>query len=234
MSLFQSRLPLVCLLLAGAGAMSAQTGKIPEGFTPIFDGKTLKGWHLSRTVHHGSTGNVFVENGEITLKQRPYGQGGLLLTDKRYHNFEFYVEVKAAWGCNSGLFLRSSEGGSAYQIELDQSRGTGNLLGENMRVTKTAQATELPKIWKIDDWNSFRIRMEGDAPHITLWVNDVLMWDVEEPVNDKIADEVDGMIGLQLHWGSTYAPAEGAFSMSGNWKPDAAYKFRAIGIKELK
>ena len=222
------------LLLLSAASAIAQTGTIPEGFTPLFDGKTLKGWHLSRTVHHGTTGNVFVENGEITLKQKPYGQGGLLLTDKKYHNFEFYVEVKEAWGCNSGLFLRSTEGGSAYQIELDQTRGTGNLLGENMRVSKTAQATELPKIWKTDDWNSFRIRMEGDAPHIMLWVNDVLIWDVQEPVNDKIADETDGMIGLQLHWGSTYAPAEGSFNMSQNWKPDAAYKFRAIGIKELK
>ena len=85
----------------------------PGRFRPIFDGNTLKGWHLSRTTHHGSTGNVFVENGEILMKQKPYGQGGLVLTDKRYHNFELYLEVKEAWGCNSGIFLQ----GEDYQCE---------------------------------------------------------------------------------------------------------------------
>src|SRR3954468_2623054 len=112
--------------LLAAAFLTAEVGTIPAGFTPIFDGKTTKGWHLSRTVHHGTTGNVSVENGEIALRQRPYGQGGLLLSDKKYHNFDLYLEVKAAWGCNSGIFLRSTEGGSAYQIELDQTRGTGN------------------------------------------------------------------------------------------------------------
>ena len=41
-----------------AAAGSAQTVNIPEGFTPLFDGKTLKGWHWSLTNHHGSTGKA--------------------------------------------------------------------------------------------------------------------------------------------------------------------------------
>jgi hypothetical protein len=232
---FISRAAIAAALLSlGAVGASPQSVKVPVGLKPIFDGKTLKGWHLSRTNHHGSTGNVFVENGEIVMKQRPYGQGGLLFTDKQYHNFEVYLEVKEAWGCNSGIFLRSTEGGSAYQIELDQTRGTGNLLGENMRVSVTARAADIDKVWKIDDWNAMRIRMVGDAPHITEWINGVQMLDVEEPANDKIAGETTGHIGLQLHWGSVYQPAvAGASSMSGSWKPDAAYRFRNIAIKEL-
>ena len=222
------------LLLLGAVGASAQAVKVPAGFRPIFDGNTLKGWHLSRTTHHGSTGNVFVENGEILMKQKPYGQGGLLLTDKRYHNFELYLEVREAWGCNSGIFLRSTEGGSAYQIELDQTRGTGNLLGENMRVSVTGRATDIDKVWKIDDWNSIRIRMDGDAPHIVEWINGVQMFDVSEPVNDKIAGETTGYIGLQLHWGTVYEPAVApASSMAGSWKPDATYRCRNIAVKEL-
>src|ERR1035437_4037184 len=224
---FISRAAIAAALLSlGAVGAPRKSGKVPVGLKPIFDGKTLKGWHLSRTNHHGSTGNVFVENGEIVMKQRPYGQGGLLFTDKQYHNFEVYLEVKEAWGCNSGIFLRSTEGGSAYQIELDQTRGTGNLLGENMRVSVTARAADIDKVWKIDDWNAMRIRMVGDAPHITEWINGVQMLDVEEPANDKIAGETTGHIGLQLHWGSVYQPAvAGASSMSGSWKPDAAYRF---------
>lgn len=221
------------ILVLGSTAVSAQTAGVPEGFKPIFNGKNLEGWHLSKTNHHGSTGNAYVENGAIVLKQRPFGQGGLLLSDKKYHNFDLYLEVKEISGCNSGLFLRSTEGGSAYQIELDQTRGNGNLLGEMMKVTKPARAPDIAQAWRYDEWNSIRVRMVGDAPHITLWVNGVQMWDVEEPVNDKIAGEADGRIGLQLHWFSPYEPAQGAGNMANMWRPDAAYRFRSIAIKEL-
>ncbi len=213
-----------------------RAGDIPAGFTPIFDGKTLKGWHVSRTTRHGSTPNVFVENGEMVLKQQPFGRGGLVFTDREYRNFDLYLEVKEAWGCNSGIFLRSTEEGSAYQIELDQMRGTGALLGEGMRVSVGARPTEeVNKVWKVDDWNSIRIRMEGDAPHITEWINGVQMFDVQEPVNDKIAGKTAGYIGVQLHYGSVYEPAvaEQYVSLSSMWKPDAAYRFRNIAIKEL-
>lgn len=223
----------VPLLAFGMTSMFGQVGTIPAGFTPVFNGKDLIGWHVSRTDHHGSTPNVSIEGGILQLKQSPYGQGGLLLTDKRYQDFELYIEVKAPWGCNSGIFLRSTEGGAAYQIELDQGRGTGNLLGERMRVSRGAHVIDLPKIWKNDDWNSLRIRMVGAAPHLTEWVNGVQTWEVQELKNDKIADEIDGFIGLQVHWSSTYEPAKGSFSMAGSWKPGAAYQFRNIAVKVL-
>jgi hypothetical protein len=56
--------------------------------------------------------------------------------------------------------------------------GNANLLGELLPLSKGARATDIAKVWKTDDWNSFRVRMEGDSPHITLWVNGVQMWDV--------------------------------------------------------
>ncbi len=223
-------LSVVALVLLAA---DTQTSGVPRGFRPIFNGRNLQGWHLSRTDHHGSTPEATVANGVLNLKESPYGQGGLLLTDKRYGNFELYLEVKAPWGCNSGLFLRSTEGGSAYQIELDQGRGTGNLLGENLEVSQPAKADRLPVVWKTGDWNSFRIRIAGAAPHITEWVNGVEMWDVQEPRNDKIAGEIDGMIGLQTHWASLYEAARDSFNLPGSWRPGAAYRFRRIAIKDL-
>jgi hypothetical protein len=232
-----TKLILRAAIVAGLSAVlvAGQERAIPDGFTPIFDGKTTKGWHPSRTTRHGSTPNVSVENGELVLRQQPFARGGLLFTDKEYGNFELYLEVKPAWGCNSGIFLRSTEEGSAYQIELDQMRGSGGLLGEGMRVSVGARPTEaVNKVWKVDDWNSFRIRMEGDAPRIIEWINGVQMFDVQEPVNDKIAGKTTGHIGVQLHYGSVYEPAvaEG-FSLSSMWKPAAAYRFRNIAIKEL-
>ena len=42
-------------LTLGLASLSAQTGKIPDGFKPIFNGKDLTGWHVSRSNHHGTT-----------------------------------------------------------------------------------------------------------------------------------------------------------------------------------
>jgi hypothetical protein len=224
---------MLVVLVFAAASLSAQIGKIPEGFTPIFDGKDLKGWHLSRTNHHGSTGNVYVEDGVMVLKQKPYGQGGIILTNRKYRDFELYLETKLGWGCNGGIFLRSTESGSAYQIELDQGGGTANLIGEMLRVAKGARATDIEKVWKYDDWNSFRIRMTGEAPHIILWVNEVQMWDVTADRNDLTADATDGMIALQLHWSSLYAPNLGS-QLPNSWRPGGAHRFRNIAIKEIK
>ena len=216
-------------------AAPAANGQVPDGFTPIFNGEDLAGWHASRTTHHGSTPNATVEDGALVLRQFPFGQGGLLLTDARYRNFELYLETQVPWGINSGIFFRSTEGGSAYQIELIGG-GTGNtagLLSEAMPIGVRASAPGLADVWKEDDWNSFRLRVEGDAPRITLWVNGVEMWQVQQEQNDKIAGETDGHIGLQVHWSHTYTPIPDARCCPTSWKPDAALMFRNIAIREL-
>src|SRR5688572_3777512 len=128
--------------------------QVPGGFTPIFNGRDLKGWHVSRSTHQGTTPNFRVENGVIVVTQRPYGQGGVLLSDKKYKNFELYIEVKVDSFANGGLFIRSSESGIAYQVELDESsKSTGNLLGERMPISKPAQCKNFAAVWKANDWN---------------------------------------------------------------------------------
>ena len=139
--------------------------QIPEGFKPIFNGKDLKGWHVSRTTHQGTTPDFRVEKGVIVVTQHPYGQGGILLTDKKYKSFDLYIEVKIDSFTNGGIFIRSSESGIAYQVEFDEnSNSTGNLYGERMQVSKGAEATGRAKVWKENDWNSFSTRMTGDVP----------------------------------------------------------------------
>jgi hypothetical protein len=106
--------------------------KVPEGFTPIFNGRSLAGWHVSRTNHHGRTPDFFVLHGAILATQNPFGGGGILLTDKKYKNFELYMEVKPDWGCDSGIFFRSTESGAAYQVTMDflPNGGMGSVIGE--------------------------------------------------------------------------------------------------------
>lgn len=211
----------------------AQTGGIPKGFLSIFNGKDLRGWHISRTTHQGTTPDIRVENKELVLKQHPYGQGGILLSDKKYRDFELYLEVKIDSFCNGGVFLRSTESGQAYQVELAEPGGTGNLLGEMLRVSKGAVAENKAKAWRPNEWNSFRIRMTGEVPEVKFWLNGQMMWDVTEPVNDFIAGATNGMIGLQAHWSAVYSAAADAFDMSGSWRPGASHRYRNIAIREL-
>src|SRR5687767_11591322 len=105
-------------LLAGDVIVQGQIGPIPEGFTRIFNGKDLTGWHISRTTHHGATGSYTVKDRVLLMSQQPFGQGGLLFADKVYKDFDLYLELNPDAGFNSGIFLRSTESGSGYQVEV--------------------------------------------------------------------------------------------------------------------
>jgi hypothetical protein len=213
----------------------ATSAQIPQGFASIFNGKNLQGWHISRTTHQGTTFGCEVKDSAIVITQKPFGQGGVLLSDKKYKNFELYLEAKVDSMTNGGIFIRSSESGIAYQIEIDENSGsTGNLLGERMPVSKSAVTEQRAKVWKANDWNSFRIRMTGDIPHMTLWINNVQMWDVQEPKNDFTAGATSGMIGLQSHWTALYSPASGEWNGLTLWAPGAAHRFRNIAVRELE
>jgi len=214
--------------------LHAASAQLPAGFRPLFNGKDLTGWHFSRTTHQGTMGKAVVEDGALVLRQNPYGQGGVLLTDRKYRDFELYLEAKVDSFCNGGIFLRSSEGGAGYQVELSMPGGHADLLGERLAISQPAKATRIREVWKPGDWNSLRIRMEGEVPTLTLWVNGEKMWEVTQPKNDFYAGATEGRIGLQLHWSAVYSPAaKPFFDMAASWRPGGAHRFRNIAIREL-
>jgi 3-keto-disaccharide hydrolase len=220
------------LVAVVCATVSAQ--QIPDGFVRIFNGKNTDGWHVSRTNHHGATALFTVEDGALIMKQRPFGQGGLLLTDRTYKDFELYLEAKPDPGFNSGIFLRSTESGSAYQVELIWPGNAGALIGERMRVSQPqyiGDRVDIATVWKEGDWNAFRIRMVGEAPHVTVWVNGTQLYELQMPKNDQIAGVYGGLIGLQLHWTATYSAASGSGTGTRPWQ---VQRFRNIAIKEIQ
>jgi formylglycine-generating enzyme len=227
---------LAAVLAAGALTAAAPAGlsQVPQGLRPIFNGRDLTGWHISRTNHHGATASYTVKDGVLLMQQKPFGQGGLLLTDKIYKDFDLYLEAKPDPAFNSGIFLRSTESGSAYQIEL-QAPGdsTGNLFGERMPFSQPryiGEKVSVSTVWKTGEWNSLRIRMTGEAPHVTVWVNGTQLYELQMPQNDQIAGIYGGMIGLQLHWTATYSSASGRDTSTRPWQ---LQRFRNIAIKEI-
>ena len=119
------------LLLAGFASFACAAD---DGFESIFDGKTLKGWHVSAKTGHSrasknkSGGHWVVEDGAIVGSQDIPGNGGIVITDKQYGDFEVVLEMNNDFGPDSGLFLRSTEDGKCYQAMIDYHAG-GNLMG---------------------------------------------------------------------------------------------------------
>ena len=76
-----------------------------------------------------------VEDGAIVGSQDIPGNGGIVITDKQYGDFEVIVEMRNDYGPDSGLFLRSTERGVAYQYLVDYHQGgsLAGLYGEGFR-----------------------------------------------------------------------------------------------------
>jgi hypothetical protein len=215
--------------------------RIPVGFTPIFNGKDLTGWHVSKTNHHGTTPDYHVMHGVLMGTQEPLGKGGILMTDKKYKNVEVYMEVKPDWGCDSGLFFWTDPDGGGYQVMLDYLPGgtmvagiygerlTGvNMNGPGWDTLPPQQRQEIQarrtenwqKAWKREQWNAVRARIEGNPPRITTWLNDEIMFQGTDTANHATNGATEGSIGIQVHGGE-------------RWRPGGWWRWRVIAVKEL-
>lgn len=223
-------LALVSIMLPTVYAAEFPRDKLDDtGFETIFDGKKLVGWHVStQTGHsnasmHTSGGRWRLEDGAIVGSQDIPGNGGIILTDRQYGNFEVIVEMKNDFGPDSGLFLRSNERGQAYQYMVDY-HNNGNLAGiygEGLpggvhyrnfdfldAVTKIKTKDSLipcpikpedwPEFWKHGEWNELRARIENNPPKITTWINRVKFMEFTD--NEKRHADT-GSIALQVHGG---------------------------------
>jgi hypothetical protein len=222
----------LCLSI-GLAARSSDVKPDDTGFISIFDGKTLKGWHISaKTGHsgaskHKSGGRWVVEDGAITGSQDIPGNGGIIITDKAYGNFEVALEMKNDFGPDSGLFLRSNDKGQAYQAMIDY-HANGNLMGiygegfpdgkPNVlnfkfldKVDKIEKVDapfalpvspeQWPAFWKHGRWNELRARIEGNPPKLTTWIKGVKFMEYQD--TNKRAPDAGG-IALQVHGGGDY------------------------------
>ncbi|MEC7861615.1 MAG: DUF1080 domain-containing protein, partial [Verrucomicrobiota bacterium] len=122
----------------GAVAIATSSSKLlakEEGFIDLFDGKTLKGWHKNpQRIGHGTGGVWKAEDGCITGEQDPpgSGNGGILLTDAKFGDFDLRLDIKPDWGVCSGLFLRGNDKGQCFQMMVDYHDGgnVGHIYGE--------------------------------------------------------------------------------------------------------
>ena len=125
------RMPAFLILVAGvtvplfAGKHSTDSQKNPTEpeWTSIFNGRDLTGWHRQKQKgQHGTGGRWKVtKEGFLSGEQDPpdSGNGGLLLSDETFSEFELTLSVDADWGPDSGIFVRTDERGGGWQIYVD-------------------------------------------------------------------------------------------------------------------
>jgi hypothetical protein len=222
---FASLALCVPLTFAVAGAQAE------DGFVSIFDGRTLSGWHVSaKTGHSGASkhqtgGRWVVENGVMLGSQDIPGNGGIVITDEQFSDYEIALEMNNDFGPDSGLFLRSTEDGRAWQAMIDY-HPNGNLMGvygegigarpdvynfkfqgspDDIKEVVSPVAPALPvlpeswaKFWRHGSWNELRARIVGNPPHIVTWINGVKFCDWTE-TERRHPDQ--GGIALQVHGG---------------------------------
>lgn len=202
------RLVLLPALLAVIGLTSLALGE--EGFSPLFDGKTLDGWHGDTSLWKVQDGVIVGSSEGATLTHNTF-----LSTKKSYKNFVLKIEFKLR-NHNSGVQVRSQQRDdfvvAGYQADIADKRYMGILYEERGRgILADVDAEEVAKHLKPDGWNEYVITCDG--PRLKFELNGFTTVDYTE-TSDVGAKE--GIIALQLHQG-----------------PPMQVSFRNIRIKEL-
>ncbi len=183
---------ILLLIVCIADSLVAQ-----ENWTPLFNGKNLKGWKQLN-----GTAKYEVKDGTIVGISKFGTPNSFLVTEKNYGDFILELEFKVDKTLNSGIQFRSEskpdykEGkvhGYQYEIDPGDRAWTGGIFDEGRRgwlypLTKN-QAGRLA--FKKNDWNKARIEAVGNS--IKTFLNGV-------PCSDLLDDMTpSGFIALQVH-----------------------------------
>jgi hypothetical protein len=101
-----------------------------EGYRPLFDGASLKGWSpCTRSQSRPSLGKWIVQDGVIVGAQDPQGVGSYLVSNEAFDDFEVVIEAQPDWPADTGILIRTTpEGNVGIQVLLDH-RPHGGIAG---------------------------------------------------------------------------------------------------------
>ena len=161
----------------------------------LFNGKDLTGWQAYGTElwYVNDEGNMVCESG-------PNKQYGYLATCDYYEDFDLTLEFRQWANGNSGVFFRSFVEPpvkvNGWQCEVaPKGNDTGGIYESYGRGWLVQIPDEKEDILKEGDWNTLRLRVEGD--HVQTWLNGQPMIDIK----DAKIGRATGRIALQIHDG---------------------------------
>ncbi len=160
----------------------------------LFNGTDLQGWEVYGTE------KWYVNDGLLVCESGPDKQYGYLATREYYDDFDLTLEFKQEADGNSGVFIRSFvEPGAivnGWQVEVaPKGFDTGGIYESYGRGWLVQIPDEKENILKEKDWNTLRIRAEGD--NVKTWLNGEEMVEL----TDELVGKGQGRIALQIHDG---------------------------------
>ena len=214
---------VLAVLLGVAAAARGSSPDPPKGFSVLFNGKDLSGWHgmphydpyrLAAASEAPRKGLIDrwtedakrhwkVDGGELVND----GGGAYLATDEEFGDSELLIEYKTVPKADSGIYLRATpqvqiwdytkEGGK-WGIGAD--KGSGGLW--NNSPGAPGKDPLVPADRPFGEWNKFRILQIGER--VTVYLNDKLVVDharMENFWNRKLPLLKKAPIQLQTHGG---------------------------------
>ena len=208
--------------IGGADGSSPAPQTTPEAdWVSLFDGETLDGWHgYNRDDVPAGWG---VQNGALHLTPGS-GDGGDLIADATYDDFELELEWKIAACGNSGVFYRGEEDPAlenVYQTGLEMQVLDDTCHPDAAYPSHRAGGlydlyvpTDFGAVRPAGQWN--RVRIVADGPRVEHWLNGVKIVEADAASEDwagrvaasKFRDPADfpaygtrlgGTIGVQDH-----------------------------------
>jgi hypothetical protein len=204
-------------------ACAAADAEVPSGFTAIFNGKDLSGWHGETTMDPAKWRAMpadelarkraedqadAVKHWRVDTSGELVNDGGgvYLTTDESYGDVELLVDWKIVPKADSGIYLRGTPQVQIWDFtdpskaEAGGAKGSGGLWNNSPgRPGKDPLVlADKPQ----GEWNRFRILQVGDKT--TIHLNDKLVVDaatMENYWNRKRPLEPRGPIQLQTHGG---------------------------------
>jgi hypothetical protein len=183
-----------------------------NGWKPLFDGKSLKGWRGYK--QQAPPPGWKVEDGVLVRS----GKGGDLVTDEEFGDFELSLEWKISEGGNSGIFYRALESteliwhnAPEYQILDNQKHKDGQNPMTSAGACYALYPPSRDVTKPVGEWNETRIVAKGK--HVEHWLNGTKLLEYEAGSDDwkkRVAaskfkvypgfgEQPKGRIGLQDH-----------------------------------
>jgi hypothetical protein len=208
--------------------VSAQNNKLTEkekseGWTLLFNGKSLDGWRKCNAAEMAANWEINDEAMKVKRGEKAgHGQGGdILFGNEKYSNFELSIDWKIEKEGNSGIFyyVVEEEGQPIYyaapEIQvLDNWNASDNKLTNHLAGSLYDMLPALPQNAKpAGEWNTIVVRVkDGKVTHTqngvkvveyTLWTPEWYELVAKSKFKDwagfKEGPAKEGYIGLQDH-----------------------------------
>lgn len=168
-----------------------------KGFAPLFDGKSLKGWHVAG----GEKWEVV--DGELVGRSRDKAEYCYLVSDREYDDFyaklRFFYESQTG---NSGFFFRCAITGvdirgPQAEISCKPGQHTGLLYEPPARGWLNMNQWDPLKdaMYRVMDWNTLEVQAVG--AHVLVHLNG---WPITDLTDEKLPRK--GILALQMHSGT--------------------------------